>query len=550
MMKKILYIYLVLFLVLVSGVFAIDIQVKINETSTMTKLLSGGNSIDATGTLSIYNPSNVSKVFEFDLPLNLDSLIGISKVSNSTPTSSRFDFNYNRIKGYLINPGETISTKYRVYGLLSSDIRNETSNINKSFLQYYIGDFDFSTNIILNLQKPQREGFIHNDDANLSINSSPITNTTRLVSAQIKNPSDFNFSVSNISLYRSKSSDPFFKESDLIGVKSNLSLSPFESTKSDFFDYNSNDYSVYWLSSIFSIDYLLFPTINFNYKIQSPPSSSNGGSHGGGSGGGSYIIKDKKLDSILVKKSVDKTIVTNGDEFQVILRIININDFPLDNLVLKDVIPANYELKKASNEVTINNSELNFKIDNVTSYGTYIITYSLVNKNSLKGITYLEPAELFVKNQTFFSDGVLVINDLLGNSKVFVQKQIDIVDDKYSRVTIKVKNLGNVNLKDLLVVDNIADNAILKDISKVFQERGTWKIKSLGAGEQWEVSYLTETSDNLDSLPNVFGVEKSDVFGTIVTSNQVTTVYGNEPRTIEKVGMGIAASLLVFYLLF
>ncbi|MCA9487294.1 MAG: hypothetical protein KC548_06580, partial [Nanoarchaeota archaeon] len=118
-------------------------------------------------------------------------------------------------------------------------------------------------------------------------------------------------------------------------------------------------------------------------------------------------------------------------------------------------------------------------------------------------------------------------------------------------VTIKVRNLGGVPVEDLLVSDFIDENAIVKDISQVFSEkRGVWKIKKLESGEEWEVSYLVERNSGLDSLPNVFGVDKSSVFGTIVSSEEVMMVLYEGPGTIEKVGLGVAVGILVFYLLF
>ncbi len=118
------------------------------------------------------------------------------------------------------------------------------------------------------------------------------------------------------------------------------------------------------------------------------------------------------------------------------------------------------------------------------------------------------------------------------------------------RVTIKVKNLGSVRLRNLLIVDNIDKGAVIKDISKMFFERGAWKIKELDPSEEWDVSYLISKNSNLTNLPSVFGVDKADVFGTVVSSGEVVTVYNEQPKTMEKVGMGLAVALLVFYLLF
>jgi hypothetical protein len=528
--------------------FSTKVDLTINESSKLTKLLAGGYSLEANGILKIKNPSNFSKIFEFDFPLDLDSLIGILEVNDSL---NKFDFKFTKIHGYMIEPNETIEVSYRIFGIISYDIYNKT---NGTILNYYIKEYNFLTNPIINLQKPEREGYLYNNDT--SLNSTPISNSSRrLISSFIQNPTDFDLNLKEVKLFRTSVSNPFFNDGVLINTFYNNSLLPFKSITLDYFDDKSENNSVYWVSNNIVIDYNLNEFFSKEFNVQSPPKSSGGSKNGGGGGGGNFynvsLGGEKKIfDSILIKKEVDKTIVRNGDEFEVILKIVNINEFPIYNLSLFEQIPENYEILNVSDSAIISNKNLVFKIDKVLGYGTKIIKYTLKNNDGLKGITYLYPSKLIYRNKSFYSDGILLINDILPDKKVFIQKEIEEYNDRFDKIKIKVKNLGSIPLEDILISEEIPENVIIKEISQIFYEKGIWKIKKLDAGEEWEVSYLIEKGVINSNLPNVFGVDKANVYGTIISSEKIITVFKEEPKTIEKVGMLFAVGLLVFYLLF
>jgi len=542
LIKRLLF--LILIILSINIVFSSNIEININETSSLTKLLSGGYSLESTGTLEFYNPSNISKVYEFNLPLQLDALIGINKIDIDN-SSKKFDFNFDRIKGYIIEPNETIKVGYKIFGILTYNIYDSVKVNDISILQYYVEDFAFTSNLIINLEKPQREDFVYN--LNGSLNSTPIGNSTRLVTAGIQNPTDFNLFVDSLKIYRTDTANAFYGDGKLISEKKNFSINPFDFRKIDFKDPLSNDYSVYWMSTDFKIPNDLTKSIKRTYTEQRKKSSS--GESSGSSGGGSYKITDG-IDSILIKKSVDKTIIRSGEEFQVMITVANVNDFTIKNFEIYDYLPENYEIRNVSSSVKISAGKLTFDVNELDGYGTLIITYTLVNNDNMKGITYLKPSELLYNGNSFYSQGVLVINDILPDKKVFIQKEVNIIDDDFSKVTITVKNLGGIPLEDLLVVDNIGNNTLIKEISKIFFEKGVWKINELKAGEEWKVTYVAERNGNLDTLPNIYGVDTSDVYGTLISSEEVVTLFKEEPRTIEKVGMGMAVGLLIFYLLF
>lgn len=517
--------------------------ISIKEDVTINKLPLGNYRLKVNGTLSITNPSEISNIFEFNIPIELDSLIGITpyKISSS---SDNFDFTSDVIRYYFIKPKETVSTGYFIYGIINEDMYNQISSNDSSFLEYYSSDFKMYSNAIVNLQKPQREGYEYADDVNNSnrnVTSTPLGDTQRLISSDIRNPTDYDYHFTELNLYGSQSSNPMYGSENKLTTFNNITVGPYSSKVIDFFDVNSNDYAVYWVSYDFNIVHKFSRILNrLNDDIVSDPLEDNS------QGNKTFVI-----EPFIIKKSVDKTIVRSGDEFKVILRIVNMNNYNVYNLTMEDEIPADYTVKDVSAQVKIaGGDKLLFSINEIGAYDTNIITYTLVNKDTLKGITYLKPAKVTHKNRTYFSEGILLINDLLPEKKVFVQKEVEYLDDEYARVTIKVKNLGSILLEDVLITDIIDENAIIKEISKVFQEKGVWRIKTLKPGEEWEVSYVIERNAKMDNLPNVFGVDKANVYGTLISSEEVITIFNEQPRTIEKVGMGIAVGLLIFYLLF
>lgn len=540
--------------------FGVHLDVTINETSSLTQLLNGQYSLEADGSIEIYNPSLTSKVYDFYIPLSLDALIGIDKVVLDN-SSAKFEFNYDKIRGYLVEPNETIRVGYHIFGLLTYDLYNKSEFENSSVLEYYVDSFDFTSKVILNLDKPQQEGYLY--DMNQTEVSAPVSNTTRAVSIGLRNPTDFSYFAQELNLYKTHPGDPMFSESKLVKTFKNQTISPFDFKQFHYKDPLSDGNDVYWMSSDVTINYDISNQLIRNFLVEQPRPSGGGGSGssgGGSSGGGSFgslIVPDEEdelqeyISSLLLKKTVDTNLITLGSNVTVMLQVANVNEFTLENLSLFDILPENFEVLSSTVPIEHQgNGKLSFGVFSLDPYESLTFSYTLKNKESQKGITYLKPAELFFENLSRFSDGVLLINDILPDKKLFVQKDIELLDDSFAKVTLKVKNLGGITLENVLVSDTIDDNAILKDISQLFLERGLWKINTLDPNEEWEVSYVIERTSSLDTLPNIFGVDSTQVLGTIVSSGEVITVFQDEPKLIERVGLGFAIGLLILYLLF
>lgn len=536
-----------IFVFCITSAFSVDVEVNINETSSLKELLSGSYSLQSEGILEIHNPSNVSKVYELTIPVELDSLIGFSKISIDN-SSSFYSFSFEEIKGYLLGPNETARVGYSFYGLLNYNIYDVLGN--RTLFEYYTNEINMLSKTQLNVQKVEREGSTYNMSGDL-INYSSDNSSQRLVSAGVQNPTDFTYFARELRLYRNtvENNQSYYDDGDLLTSFTNISIAPFGYEEVDYLDPYSTDNSIYWLSSDIIVQYAMNSTKDETFTKQQPSSSGGGG---GSSGGGSYFRPDTEdlKSSILIRKSTDKTVVTNGDEVRVYLTLVNAEEENVSEVEVFDSVPVNFELTDVSEQVKVSSGSLSFTIDDIPALSSQTIEYTLKNNKVGNGVTYLQPAEMVYDNISYFSDGVLLINNLLPDKRVFVQKEVSLVDDNYAEVTLRVKNLGSITLNDLLIRDTIDDNALVKDISEVFFERGVWKIKELMPGSEWKVTYLVERNQGLESLPNVFGVEQENVFGTMISSGEVITVFNEDSGTVEKIGLMLSVGLLVVYLLF
>lgn len=541
---SIFFFFIVLFCL--PQVFSVDIEVSVNETSSLKELLSGSYSLQSNGVLEIHNPSNVSKVYEVTIPVELDSLIGFSKISLDN-SSSFFTFSFDEVKGYLLGPNQTARVGYSFYGLLNYNVYDVLEN-NETLFEYYTNEITMLSKTQLNVQKVEREGMRYNDSGIL-INSTGQNVSSRLISAGVRNPTDFTYFARELRLYRNtvENNQSYYGDGDLLTSFTNISIDPFGYKEVDYLDPRSVNNSIYWLSSDIVIGYDLFSSQKRDFTKQK--SSGSGGSSGGG---GTYFRPDEDdlKSSILIRKTTDKTVVTNGGEVKVFLTLVNSGEKIVNDIQVFDRIPENFEVTDVSEQVKMSSGSLSFTIDEIDALSSQVIEYTLKNKMGENGVTYLQPAEMLHENISYFSDGVLLINNLLPDKRVFVQKEVSFVDDDYAEVTLRVKNLGSISLNDLLIRDSIDDEALIKDISEMFFERGVWKIKELTPGSEWRVKYLVERNQGLESLPNVFGVEQENVFGTMISSGEVVTIFDENSSTIEKFGLMLSVGLLIVYLLF
>ncbi len=536
-MKRIVLVLILLSFVFSSG-YPCEPIVIINESSSVVHLLNGKYKLNVEGILTVKNPSNETYIDELTIPLSLDALIGISKVALDK-SSDVFTFKYDKISAHFLSPNSTYRVGYKFYGIIDYNIYEKT---NSSILEYYSDNISLVSNVIINLQKPERE----------DVNTTNVSH--RLLSFGVRNPSDYAVKIDYIKVYRSIVGNASINNGVLIFDEGGFVVGPFEYKEIDFFDNSSVNNSVYWMVSKLGTIYNLISSVKRSFQNEEETNPYIGGG-GGGSGFRSLIFNEEEVEKLktdfIIKKATDKTIVKAGDSVTVALSIANLNPYPVENVTVLDTFPDNYDFVKVNNEVVKDGNKLKFFINSMDEYENIVIQYVIKNENKFRGITYLKPAELRYKNESYFSEGVLLINELLPYTRLYVQKEIEYYNDDYALVRIIVKNLGNSFLDDIYISEVIDNDTIIKDISKPFIRQGTWVIKRLGPNEEWEVSFLvSKGSPVLEGVPNVYGISNDKVLKSIIYKDEVVTYYKAESSWFEKVGLSIAVGLLVIYLIF
>lgn len=516
--------------------FGVDIQQTIQEDISITKTLNGNHIILVRGTFEFYNPSISSQVYEYSF--SVDSPNGIYGSFTSLNGDNTID--YLGFSGFDLMPNESRRLGYRFSGSINQSDIDYFAN-GGSFIERF-GIPRYVVKSSISVDKPTRE------DVN-------ITNTsTRAVSSRIRNPTEFGVRIVDLEIFRTQISDVFLESAFSVGSRQNIFVEPFGYQEVGFYDRNSSDSSVYWVKTIVSANWDWNISTSYSFVIQQPsPSGGGGGGSSGGrpsTGGISDLVDEgSSLENLVIKKDVDKVFVSKGEEVTVYLKILNLGESTIKDISFRDEIPEGYVLKSIDG-ARVDGNILHFSIDELEGYSEKVLEYVIVKEDDTPGsLTYLKPVD-FDGDATV--EGVLLLDEVLGNAKLFVQKEIEWVDSKYSRIKITIKNVGNGIVNNFRLIDDIEQRYIIKEISKNFADlkRGEWIINELTPGSEWEVEYLVESHEGISQLPLLTGVEESNVYGTVIFDSQIHTIITQGSSLPEKIGFGITIFLVLLYFLF
>ena len=543
-----------------------EIVQVVDERVVITELLNGEYTISISGTFEITNPTLTSRIYEYRVLVEPPKEVfgSFSSVQGNTSIV------YLGFKGYDLMPNETLKLKYSFSGDINSSEIEYFEN-GGSFIEKYAS----STYVVkssISIDKPIRE------DENSSVES------RRYVSSLVKNPSEFSIFVKDLEVYRTLVSDVFMENSYSLGVKSSVEIEPFKEESVDFEDESSSSNSIYWVRAEVSAQSVYNVSVSYSFKKQSRSGGSSDKSEKsdlGVSEGSGLKYNEKDLENLVVKKDVDKVLVSVGEDVSVFVNVINLGKEPLYNISFIDEIPKGYELKAISSEpiskrayktgygelsqsdqdvewarnsVKVEENMLYFLVDKIEPYSQRVFKYVLTRIEEGEGsLTYLKPVEFlngFGGQATV--EGVLLLDSVLGSGKLFVQKEVEWLDSKYSKVEITIKNVGEGVVSNFKLIDEIEERYIIKDILKSFSQgkRGEWKIDELTPNSQWSVSYLVESHEGVSQLPLLVGVEQSEVYGTLLFDSQVHIDILQRGTMIEKIGFGVTIFLVLLYFLF
>lgn len=544
---------------------------NIEEQISITKLLDGRYTISVNGELEIINPSMITEIYEYRMRTALPDGIfgGFSLFENS---SSRL--NERGFYGYFFGPSNathnsSLYARYSFSGILTQSqfdrlqFNVDTQELGVSFLEAFTNPV-YVLKPSFTVDKPigeHEEQTIFNSTLD-EYQTIPLVNNVsrRAVGSKIINPTEFNMFGYKLEMIRTRTSDTFLENAVSLGIRENFTLGPFQTKEFGFYDDDSTSNSIYWVEMEVSAMSQFFANISLNYREQQPSSG------GGGGGGGSITPPitppvtgeeetDEDLDfnqgrNLVITKSVDKFFVTQGEEITVTLRIMNLGRSEITNLSFRDFIPEGYSLVRVNN-ANLEGRTLNFLIDSIPGYSEIEIEYVLVKDSaSTRSFTFFPPVEF---DGDAIVEGVLVLEDIVGETNLFVQKEVTWLDSQFSQVRITVRNVGNSRVTNFKVLDDLNERYLMREISKPFSDlkRGLWEVESLSPGGVWEVTYVVENHNGVSQIPLILGAEDSNVYTTVILNSHVSsTIQHTSSSIVERIGLGFAIILVLAYILF
>ena len=508
-----------------SFIFSVSMDISIFENVNFDESGDGEFSVKSKGSLNIYNPSSSDVIYEYGLKFS-DKVIFDNKFNGK-----RLDFYENNILGRNIAPGQKVKFDFEFSGFLPERYVNEILDKNISFFEWYVENIYFSPLKIASIHKMERE-------------SGPGKYSRRQVLVTGRNPTEFDVEIVGIKLSKTDSTDYYaFKSAenllDIFTLNSLVSGGVFNFST---YDEMSDDTSVYW------IDYKIDTVNDVKYDFDIDITYLNGGVIDE-----EDLISDvvepeyeKALSKVDFRKSFDDSNVIIGTYFDIYLTIINTNNFTLTNLNLFDKIPSNLRLfDRRGNELF----EFEVEIDSIKPFETKMFVYELKFYDTSVDLFYLQPAILRFMGDTVYSNSLTLVNDLSASEeKVLVEKTINKYYEGGAEVNLKVENVGDVDLYDLEIIevltdlDNLSDNV---SVSTNYIPK-SWRIPLLEAGEVWEVSYVVLDDETLYYIPDIYGIESSNVFKTTVVNDEVKSAP-IDPATSKLVtGLAILGFIIFF----
>lgn len=543
---------------------------NVQEQVSITKLLDGRYTISVIGELEIINPSQITDIYEYRMRTSLPSGVfgGFSLLQNSSST-----LNDRGFFGYFFEPSNStdnssLYARYSFSGILtesqfnSLEFNSDTQELGVSFLEVFSNPM-YVIKPSFTVDKPigeHEEQTIFNSTSQ-EYQTIPLVNniSTRAVGSKIINPTEFNMFGYKLEMIRTRASDIFLENAVSLGTKENFTLGPFQTKEFGFYDYDSDTNSIYWVEMEVSAMSEFFANISLNYREQQP--SSGGGGGGGGASVSPPIIPpiideiDEEDDfnqgrNLVITKSVDKFFVTQGEEITVTIRILNLGRNEITNLSFRDTIPEGYSLVKVNN-ANLEGRTLNFLIDSISGYSELEIQYVLVkDSSSTRSFTFFPPVDF---DGDAIVEGVLVLEDILGETNLFVQKEVTWLNSQFSQVRITVRNVGNSRITNFKVLDDLNERYLMREISRPFSDskRGLWEVDLLAPGGVWEVTYVVENHNGISQMPLILGADDSNVYTTVILNSHVSsTIQHTSSSIVERIGLGFAIILVLAYILF
>ena len=520
-------------LALLAAVFALslmplvaagDINISINEAGKIVSFYDEYYIYQINGTVTVTNPSN-SSLFNIEVPLYLSTLdirTNYTKQGNYLTPDELFI--------YALEPNASETFPYRLVGISTEDLSTDGQAVLANAIEAM--DPRIYSNLFGTLQKAQME------------KSSITGRDARLISVEIRNPTDFVYNVDKVEVIKTGSMDPSEQIKKWVFTDQKPKLDPYENWAFDFIDENATEGQIYWLTTDIYIDSIsieqdsnisrydqndLFEVISNATLNQSENATLP-------------LLSDR----VYLRKMVSSSLVVPGDVINVTVLVNNLEPKEVD-LMVHDSFPQGFEaISVEGGSVAGNNVTWNLTL---SSGAAKRLRYSLRydDEDSL-GLDYFKPAYLVYDGNTVYSQSTPFVRKYVPKKRLFVQKNVKFLSDDNVEVTLSLKNLGESSLHNLMLKEYLLSTAEFREISQQPLQRGLWKIDRLNQSGTWEVSYVTDKMSLLNNMPEVFGVEKGSVLQTIILSNLITSQFSVlSTNLIEIIGVVVLGIILILY---
>lgn len=520
--------FVLTFVGLSTPVIALDaVQVTITEAGRVTSYFDQYYVVNVDGNVSVSNPTD-RDLFEVQIRFDLGSLSIISSDENDYISST--DLTIPRIPA-----NSTVVTSYNIVGISLS----EPALPDKGVLYTAMTQLEpvIYSDTFGQLQKANLE-----DE---SITGRP----GRLVSVTLRNPTGFEFTVNSLRVLKTPTLDPnnILFEWKLVNSTDPLTISPDALFVRDILDRNSSEGIVYWLVAdvfISRVEFIDASNVSryTQLNLTIPPELLN------------YTFNEtneslrilKEDPGLYVRKFADRQIVTSSEPVKLSL-IVNNYAADLITYSVADILPPGFTFIGGDGWIE-KDGNLAY-VGKISAKNANVLTYTaILNDTSSAGLDFFDAATIKYGSKTIYSDRVRFIRQYVPSQRIYVQKRLLFTGDDEVTVTITVQNLGSTSVNNLLVKDYLEDSDVFSQITEVPDEKGLWTIKSLAAGETWEVSYSTTRQTQLNILPNVYGVPSADVLRSLVLDNVIASAWQRVRTNLtEVIGITLLLGLPITY---
>ena len=526
-MKTFFKLTLALFLItnFISLSYSIQPQITITENTTIHEK-SSTLTITSYGTLQIYNPSPTDEIYEFTINFKDNENLNF-EITTSTNTSNRFYTTSSKIYGREILPNETIELNYKLTGQTDSSNKNAISTT--SVLNWYTKEFNLDPMRYVTLSKLERE--------NPSINESP-----RKIIIKGENPTNYNITIKYLDVFKTSTTSwenmTFAKQN--IHTSTNINLAPSQQFNFEITDEQSNDETVYWLE----YDVTTQNQITNNQTLTTTYSHKKSHKKDDENTDNPNSQQQPQLD-IKITKQTNQSQIKQNDKITLTLTLENPNNSTIYNLNLTDKISSIFK--------HLNSTKQHFQttINKLNKQETIQFSYQIqLTKNLTDKLIYINPATLQYSNKTIYSNPITLINNnFISDKKILIQKQIEILNNSKTKITITVKNIGNIDLRNIAIVETI-NNVTIQNPDTITTKHAKWIIDNLKIGEKWETSYEVQTPNTNKYIPEIFGLDDAEIYKTLIINEQINENYISEPNSIIKSLAIIAITLLIIDIIF